>query len=178
VAGAVLLVVCLYSVHVYLVNQQKHRYRAAIAQRIVETIEVQKSMRSLSPELLAAEFKKIDSETPDGRITKDELWEFLSSGKAGELSNKDFNALFAAMDADKSGYVDFLEFCSFLGQCHEEYTGARANVGSGARSTTGRLSMAETAARRVSSVAVEGLDEAIVGEEEKEKEIEKEEEEL
>jgi Ca2+-binding EF-hand superfamily protein len=34
----------------------------------------------------------------------------VSTGKVGELSESDFNALFAAIDLDQSGTVDFLEF--------------------------------------------------------------------
>jgi hypothetical protein len=52
------------------------------------------------------------------------LWNFLSTGKAGDLSEfseSDFNARLAAIDLDQSGAVDFLEFCTFMGKCSEEY---------------------------------------------------------
>jgi Ca2+-binding EF-hand superfamily protein len=64
---------------------------------------------------MAVQFKKIDARTPNGWIPKDELWEFLSSGQAGELSEL---ALFT--DADDNGYVDFVEFCAFLAKNHDE----------------------------------------------------------
>jgi len=126
VAGVVLLVAVLYAIHRYLVAQQAQRYRTAFAKRIADTINVQGSVRSLSPEALANEFKQIDSKVQDGKLSKDELWEFISSGKAGEMEQRDFDALFAAMDLDKSGSVDFLEFCAFMGKCHDEYENARA----------------------------------------------------
>jgi len=126
IAGVVLLVAVLYAIHRYLVAQQAKRYRITFAKRIADTINVQSSVRSLSPEALAEEFKQIDSKVQDGKLSKDELWEFISSGKAGEMDQRDFDALFAAMDLDKSGSVDFLEFCAFMGKCHDEYENARA----------------------------------------------------
>lgn len=45
--------------------------------------------------------------------TKEALKEFMAFGKMDEMSDNDFEAIFAALDADKSlcGEVDFLEFC-------------------------------------------------------------------
>jgi hypothetical protein len=63
-----------YGVHRHITALQAKRCRSVFAGRtIAETIGVQeKSMRSLTPEVLAREFKQTDSEPPDGRITKDE----------------------------------------------------------------------------------------------------------
>jgi hypothetical protein len=86
----------------------------------------------LTPEALAEEFERIDTGLhdgdgagADGYISREELWDFLSSGKAGEMNQKDFNALFEALDTDGNGKVDFLEFCSFLSMCGEEFQVAR-----------------------------------------------------
>lgn len=49
------------------------------------------------------------------------MWDFVSSGKAGDFSQGDFDALFASIDLDKTGSVNFLEFCTFLGDCHEDF---------------------------------------------------------
>jgi hypothetical protein len=161
-AGILILTAGLYLFHLYLASKQAKRYRTIFAARIADTIQVRKSMRSLTPEILAKEFKNIDSQTQDGQITKEELWEFLSSGKAGELNQSDFNALFAAIDTDKSGHVDFLEFCTFMGQCHEEYTAARKSTGGNRLSaidrTSRRISVAESAAHRLSSAVPAGQD--------------------
>jgi len=126
VAGAILLVAILLAVHLYLVNAQAHRYRARFARRIAETIELRASVRNLTPDALAKEFQRIDEGvTKDGKISKEELWEFVSSGKAGEMERKDFDAMFAAIDLDHNGEVDFVEFCAFLGKCDVEYRAAR-----------------------------------------------------
>lgn len=167
VAGVLLQLGIVYMVHRWLVARQASRYRAAFANRIAQTISVQKSMRSLTPELLANEFRKIDSGTPDGKIDKEELWEFLSTGKAGDINTSDFNALFAAIDTDRSGTVDFVEFCSFMGQCHDEYVHARANRGSIHEK---RMSVSTNAARRISSVAYDAEAAAAAVREEEEEE--------
>ena len=39
------------------------------------------------------------------------------SGKVGTISESDFNALFASLDDDGSGEIDFAEFISFIGKC-------------------------------------------------------------
>ena len=39
----------------------------------------------------------------------------MTSGKLGDISDKDFNTLFGIIDADGSGEVDFIEFSSFMG---------------------------------------------------------------
>jgi hypothetical protein len=83
----------------------------------------------------------------------------LVSSKAGDLSESDFNSLFAAIDLDHSGTVDFLEFCTFMGKCSDEYRSARGNRGSIADRASRRISVADTAARRLSTVAP-GTDDA------------------
>lgn len=39
----------------------------------------------------------------------------MTSGKLGDISDKDFETLFGIIDADGSGEVDFIEFASFMG---------------------------------------------------------------
>jgi hypothetical protein len=151
VAGIVLLIGMLYYCHVMRVKQQERRYKTKFAKRIADTISLRVSMRQLTPEALASEFKKIDSETQDGQITKEELWTFLESGKAGELSESDFNALFSAIDLDGNGTVDFLEYCTFMGKCSGEYRSARADRGSVADRASRRISVADVTARRLST---------------------------
>jgi hypothetical protein len=107
VAGIVVLIAALYRT-----DQQARRYRTTFAKRMADAIDLRASMRQLSPEALANEFKKIDSESPGGNISKEAMWTFLSTDKAGDLSESDFNALFAAIDLDQSGAVEFLEFCT------------------------------------------------------------------
>jgi hypothetical protein len=81
VASIMLLVAALYALHVMRTKQRERRYKTKFARRIADTIDLRASMRQLTPEALAKEFKKIDSETPGGNISKEGLWNFLSTGK-------------------------------------------------------------------------------------------------
>ena len=148
-----LLVAALCALHVWRAQQQARRFKTKFAKRIADTISVRGSMRQLQPEALASEFKRIDSESQNGAISKEALWTFMSSGKVGELSELDFNALFAAIDFDQNGTVAFMEFCTFMGKCSDEYRSARTNRGSLAERASVRISIADTTARRLSTVA-------------------------
>lgn len=53
------------------------------------------------------EFDHIDKDK-GGTISKDELKTFLKSGKIGDISDKDVDAMWAAIDIDNSGEVDFV----------------------------------------------------------------------
>jgi hypothetical protein len=146
--AVVVIGIVMFAVQKLMVRRQVRRYKTAFAKRIAGTIEVRKSMRSLTPAALIQEFQLLDEGTKDGIITREELWEFLQTGKAGELSESDFNALFAAMDSGHDGTVDFLEFCSFLAQCHEEYNVAALRRGSSGKMSrsASRVSLAESIA--------------------------------
>eukprot|EP00540_Astrosyne_radiata_P022821 CAMPEP_0116832214 /NCGR_PEP_ID=MMETSP0418-20121206/5770_1 /TAXON_ID=1158023 /ORGANISM="Astrosyne radiata, Strain 13vi08-1A" /LENGTH=161 /DNA_ID=CAMNT_0004461555 /DNA_START=329 /DNA_END=814 /DNA_ORIENTATION=+ len=141
----------MYAIHLYLVAKQAKRYRVLFAQRIAETVSVRASTRSLTPEALANEFRRIDTDAQDGKLSKDELWGFISSGKAGEMDQKDFDALFAAVDLDKNGTVDFLEFCAFMGKCDEEYRAAQLDREDLVARRSIRANLSETTARRIIS---------------------------
>ena len=78
---------------------------------------------------------------------------FLSTGEADEIAESDFDALWVVMDADDSGKVDFLEFCAFVGQCHDEYDTARLDRGAMAHRISQRALLAETTARRLSGIS-------------------------
>mgnify|MGYP000403906722 CR=1 FL=1 len=105
---------------------------------------------------MADEFRRIDQNSEDGLISRKALWGFLSSGKAGEMNESDFNALFAAIDLQKKGKVDFLEFCTFMAGCHEDFEkvknreSVRAGRASMVDKTSVRLSLAQSTARRLS----------------------------
>ena len=105
-------------------QEQAKRYRNVFARRVAQTIRVRAGANQLSPELLQKQFEKMDQDN-DGSISKEELWKFLTSGKAGTINESDFNSLWAVIDADDSGNVEFLEFCAFLAGCHDEYETAK-----------------------------------------------------
>jgi hypothetical protein len=111
---------------------------------MADVIDLRASMRRLAPEALALKLKKIDSETQNGHISKEGLWNFLSTGKAGDLFES-----------------DFLELCTFMGKCSDEYRSARAaNRGSVVDRVSRRFSVvADVTARRLSVISP-GTDDA------------------
>jgi hypothetical protein len=113
-----------YFFHRRSVKSQKKRLRKQFAQQIAKRVDLRGSISQLTPTDLLAEFKRIDQSvkggTSDGFISREELWEFVSSGKAGEMSEKDFNLLFDSMDIKGRGKVNFVEFCAFMSSCGEE----------------------------------------------------------
>jgi len=154
IAGFVLMAALLYYVHTIMLKKQKKRIRSKFSARIAETIDVKKSMKSLSPDLLMKEFKKIDADS-NGNVSKEELWTFLSTGKAGDISEKDFNVLWAAIDADHSGSVDYLEFCAYMSLCHDEYNAAPAGRGNMVRAISTRMSLANKGIQEIQKEAEE-----------------------
>lgn len=99
---------------------QKKRYKEHIIRGIARNITIAPSAGMLSPQLLHKEFDHIDKDK-GGTISKAELKEFLNSGKVGDLSDKDLDAMWAVLDLDGSGEVDFVEFTAFLSSCGEEF---------------------------------------------------------
>jgi len=126
VAAVVLVVMSVYLLVKRDRRTQMNRSKLVFANRIAQTISVRAHPDQLSSDDLKKEFERID-ESGDGFIQKKELWDFLSSGKAGSINKSDFEALWNAMDLDESGDVNFLEYCAFMANCHDEYDSARNN---------------------------------------------------
>ena len=89
------------------VETQKKRYKEHFIRGIARNITISDSAGRVSPEQLKKEFDHIDKDK-GGTISKDELKTFLKSGKVGDISDKDVEAMWAAIDIDNSGEVDFV----------------------------------------------------------------------
>jgi len=120
VLGALVFGVAAYLLHRKVAEDQKRRYKEHFVRGIARNITIADSAGKVSPEELKKEFDHIDSDG-GGTISKDELKTFVDSGKVGTISDKDFEALWHAIDIDNSGEVDFVEFLSFLGGCGTEF---------------------------------------------------------
>ena len=153
ILGLAIVAAVAYVLHVRSVKRQKKRLRKVFALQVAKRVDLRGSVSQLNPADLAAEFKRIDKGikedgSADGFISRDELWDFVSTGKAGEISEKDFNTLFDTMDAKGRGKVNFVEFCAFMSSCSEEVRevtqeekkqGKRSNRGAEARLTKASL---------------------------------------
>eukprot|EP00978_Attheya_sp_CCMP212_P014244 scaffold36212_cov53-Attheya_sp.AAC.2 len=135
VAAAVVVIALVCAMFLHRLKQQKQRIKLNFAARVAETIDLRASTNmALTPDALRKEFEMVDS-SGDGFLSKEDLWAFMSSGKAGTMSEKDFGALFNALDIDKNGQVDFLEFCHFLTVCGQEFDHAIATAKSAFKGT-------------------------------------------
>jgi len=116
----VVILCALYYWHQRSMATQRERLKNMFAKHVIDSLEIGKGASSadyLTMDALQKEFNAIDvgEEGGDGKISKAELHAFMTSGKLGDISDKDFNTLFGIIDADGSGEVDFIEFSSFMG---------------------------------------------------------------
>lgn len=126
--GIVLTVVlCLaFAISVFIVvfkhsqAAQKKRYKEQFIRTIARNITIAPAAGMLSHDQLQAEFDHIDKDK-GGTISKDEMWDFISTEKVGTMSDKDFEAMWSTLDIDNSGSVDFVEFVAFLSSCGEQF---------------------------------------------------------
>lgn len=132
-AGLAVIIVCIliavsttfYFISRHIMKKQKERLRTRFVEQIVEGVSHMGSVEQLSADDLAKEFHRVD-ESGDGFISKEELFEFVSTGRAGTISKRDFDALFKSMDVDGNGVVSFVEFCSFMALAGKSYKAGSA----------------------------------------------------
>jgi hypothetical protein len=98
---------------------EKERLKNEFARRIVGTFSIGSGGEAIVMEKLTEEFKRIDSgaEGGNGRISKAEMKHFImtSDSGGGQMKDSDFETLFALIDEDGGGDIDFAEFSAFMG---------------------------------------------------------------
>jgi len=108
ILGVVVLLAVAYYLHHRQIKKQKDRIAHRFARRVAETIRIEGSHTQLTAEALKEEFDRIDKDH-SGMLNKEELRAFVESGKIGSISESDFHALWAALDVDGDGEVNFTE---------------------------------------------------------------------
>lgn len=89
------------------VDAQRRRYKEHFVRGIARNIDIAPTAGMIGSDELKKEFNHIDKDG-GGSISKDELKSFVKDGKVGHISDKDFEALWCAIDIDNSGEVDFV----------------------------------------------------------------------
>lgn len=107
ILGVLLFSVVTFFLHRNAIEAQKKRYKEHFVRGIARNITIADSAGRVDPDQLKKEFDHIDKDK-GGTISKDELKTFLKSGKVGDISDKDVDAMWAAIDIDNSGEVDFV----------------------------------------------------------------------
>ena len=100
-------------------KQQEKRYKKRFVQQVARNITIAPSGGAIPADKLAEEIKHIGDH--NGKIKKQDLKNWMADGKLGEISNSDFEALWAAMDIDGTGEVNAIQFCVFLSGCGDAF---------------------------------------------------------
>jgi len=107
------------SLHKKKMAAEKERLKNEFARRIVGTFSVGSGGEAITMEKITEEFQRIDSgsEGGDGRISKTEMKNFITTSDTagGQMKEGDFETLFALIDEDGNGDIDFAEFSAFMG---------------------------------------------------------------
>lgn len=100
-------------------NIQRKRYKKRLVQNVARNVSIAPSAGGISADKLAAEFAHID-QNGDGSISKSEMRAWLADGKLGEISDRDFDAMWDAMSG-KDGKVSAIDFFVFLSGCGDAF---------------------------------------------------------
>mmetsp|Transcript_19106 Transcript_19106/g.29001 ORF Transcript_19106/g.29001 Transcript_19106/m.29001 type:complete len:466 (+) Transcript_19106:114-1511(+) len=124
VAVVVIAVVAylMHSFHKKRMADERERLKNEFARRIIRTFSVTNGEEAITMEKITEEFQRIDSGTPeggDGRISKAEMKKFIMASDSvsggGQMKDSDFETLFALIDEDGGGDINFTEFSAFMG---------------------------------------------------------------
>jgi hypothetical protein len=150
VAAAFGLVIIVFSIwHYYKLKKQERRYKKRFVQQIARNIEIGPTPGHIKPENLAEEILHIGQ--GKGIISKADLSKWIHDIKMEFISEKDFDALWHAMDVDDSGEVDPVEFIVFLSACGPEFEKVY-----NALKNMSKIERLKLAARRLTNVAEHG----------------------
>jgi hypothetical protein len=120
VTGAIGFITLLFSSwHYYKLKQQERRYKERFVQQIARNIEIGPSPGLIPPEKLAEAIAHIGK--GKGCISKEDLRTWIHDIKLDFIAEKDFDALWNAMDVNGSGEVDAVEFIVFMSACGSEF---------------------------------------------------------
>lgn len=150
VIGAVVAVAIPFALwHMFAIRRQQKRYRKRFVQQIARNIEIGRRPGCISPEKLSAEIQHIGQ----GKdcISKADLSKWIHDIKMNFISERDFQALWNAMDVDGTGEVDAVEFVVFLSACGPEFEEVYEEI-----EKLPKLERLKLAARRLTNLASHG----------------------
>lgn len=113
--------------------KEEKRVRQRVAVTVAKNLSFSVSTNEITQESIMKEFKDMDS-SGDGILQKSEVKAYfmgkgsgvkssrnlMDSGSYENISDQDFEVIFAILDADGSGTVSFVEFVTFLNECKDE----------------------------------------------------------
>jgi hypothetical protein len=120
VIGVVALVSALATVlHQIRLRDQQQRFKKRFVQQIARNITIGPSPSCIPVEKLVEEVQHIGN--AEGIITKPDLLQWMWDVKLEFISERDFDALWTAMDPEAKGEVNAIDFFVFLSACGNEF---------------------------------------------------------
>lgn len=118
----------IFVAYLFAKRAQNARARYFFAHRMIEVMQVDKSMDEFTARDIMTEYKALQ-ERLKGEIDEDKMYEFLSTGKLGYMDWGEFGQLWAHLDQAGCGKVSFLGFCAYMGHSWREFDELRAEKG-------------------------------------------------
>jgi len=94
------------------VKAREKRVKSVVAKSIAKVLKFS-SPKDLKPDELEKMFNKIDADG-NGVLTKDEVKGLVEEAGVGDMSDTDYDILFASIDTNGNGTLEFVEFCAFF----------------------------------------------------------------
>jgi len=116
ILGLAILCAVFYVFHSTTMKRKEKRIKEQFSMRMKQSITM-KSFSGNNSAQFHEIFKRIDKDG-DGYIERDELQEYMNA-KGETMPESDFDALWKSFDIDKSGTIDYLEFCVFMAKNQE-----------------------------------------------------------
>jgi len=121
IASITVALLIFYVVYKRGVENRERRIKEAVLKSIAKTMTLTTS-KDLSPTDLAKMFQKIDSDE-NGNLDKNEVKGLVDEAGVANMSDRDYDVLFASFDLDGNGTLDFTEFCAFFASISIAETG-------------------------------------------------------
>ena len=106
-------------IHSRRLKEQERRMRKRFIQQLARNIEIGDSAHAISADKLLEAFKHIGG--TDGLISKQDLAKWINDLHMDFISEVEFDRLWAFMDMDGNGYVDPIDFTTFLAECGPQF---------------------------------------------------------
>ena len=150
-ASVSFVAIVFYILYVYKLKRQEKRIKKRFVQQIARNINIGPSPRCIPADKLIEEVQHIGNE--DGRITKADLLQWMNDIKLEFISDNDFEALWGALDIDRKGEVNPVDFFVFLSACGAEFEEVHKEL-----KTMPKTERLKFAARRLSNINKMGED--------------------
>jgi hypothetical protein len=154
VVPVVLVLVVGMIYHLRLIKEQERRMKKRFIQQLARNIDIGPNAGQISAQKLTDTFMHIGGK--DGLISKADLAKWMNDLHLDFLSERDFDRLWDAMDMDGTGYVDPIEFCTFLNECEKQFHEVSKEISGLPKSEKFKI-----AARRLTNIEAMGEEEVL-----------------